>query len=70
MLKFQVWTFLNPSKSEKKYSSKKLNDGSFEVALHINNLLISKGYGRRKVEAEKNAAKDALNTYTKFLKDD
>ncbi|MAU23821.1 MAG: ribonuclease III [Chloroflexi bacterium] len=53
-----------------KYSSKKLNDGSFEVALHINNLLISKGYGRRKVEAEKNAAKDALNTYTKFLKDD
>ena len=53
-----------------KYDSNNLPDGQFKVDLYVNNILISTGYAKRKIEAEKSAAQKALDNYSEKLKND
>ena len=43
------------------YKSQKNTDGKFKVSLYIKNSLYAEAYGKRKIDAEKEAAKIALN---------
>ena len=43
------------------YKSHKSTDGKFKVSLYIKNSLYAEAYGKRKIDAEKEAAKIALN---------
>ncbi|MBK90684.1 MAG: ribonuclease III [Chloroflexi bacterium] len=52
------------------YKPEILKDGSFLIKLFIKNELVSKGHGRKKIDAEKIAAKDALKKYNNFKKND
>jgi len=45
------------------YESKQLEDGKFKIDLYINNILYSTALGNRKIDAEKEAAKIALNKF-------
>ena len=52
------------------YVSETLEDASFLVKLYVNKEFISQGRGRKKVEAEKIAAKKALSKYNNLKNDD
>ena len=45
------------------YESKQLEDGKFKIDLYINNILYSTALGKRKIDAEKEAAEIALNKF-------
>jgi len=49
------------------YKSQKLENGSFLIKLFIKDKKISIGKGRKKIDAEKMAAKEALEIYSKKL---
>lgn len=49
------------------YKSQKLENGSFLIKLFIKDKKISIGRGRKKIDAEKMAAKEALEIYSKKL---
>ncbi|MBA47371.1 MAG: ribonuclease III [Dehalococcoidia bacterium] len=49
------------------YKSQQLENGSFLIKLFINDKKISIGKGRKKIDAEKMAAKEALEIYSKKL---
>jgi len=52
------------------YHSIYLADGTFKVELYVNEILISTAYAKRKIEAEKSAAKKALVSYSEKIKND
>ena len=52
------------------YQSEALKDGTFKIDLYVEQILVSTAYAKRKVEAEKYAAKIALDIYTEKIKHD